>query len=418
MKILSIYFVFAFLNLVILGSVMSCQTNENQKEERPKQAKELRFESSVIADSVELLWAHCPADVTGDGIVDLVFVNNNGSGGYLGFFKGQTAEGLWKKEVIAQTAPGGGTFAQGDLECADIDFDGDIDIVAAEHPGEWDKSDTTSVLYWFENPGWKAHRIGETPAFIKDISLVDFNNDKKMDLAALTFEANTLSVFQQEASDNWTKVQYFESFGNLHEGMATGDLNGDGLEDIVANAHIFYNPGADLTAEWQTENLDNKWNSQTGDWSRNGTKAFLQDLNNDGKTEIFISHSERGGYPLSWYQKDKNEQWNENIISDSIPACHTLQVFDFDQDGDYDVLVGINSSRAVNLGFDKFTTIIFLSSENHSSWTPQIVREESIYNGQATDFEGDGDIDIFRYRTHDATKFHLYKNRLINHQED
>ena len=71
------------------GLSTRCQTDEKQKEEKLQEIKDLHFKSSVIADSVELLWAHCPADVTGDGIADLVFINNNGSGGYLGYFKGQ-----------------------------------------------------------------------------------------------------------------------------------------------------------------------------------------------------------------------------------------------------------------------------------------------------------------------------------------
>lgn len=398
-----------FLTIVL---AVACQQDAMQQKQSPPPANELSFQSLKIADSVELAWAHCPADITGDGIADLVFINNNGHGGTLEFLTGQTMAGNWARTVIASKAPAGGTFAQGDIECADMDFDGDLDIVASEHVGEWDESTGNSTIYWFENPSWEAHQIGETPDFIKDVSLVDFNRDQKMDIAALTFETSSLTIFQQNGKDDWEQVQQYSDYKNLHEGMHVGDVNGDGWIDIVADAHIFYNPGKDLSAAWGEENLDEKWNTQTGDWSRNGSKVFVQDVNGDNKAEIFMTHSERAGYPLSMYQQTADKTWTEHIIADSIPACHTLQVFDFDQDGDYDVLAGINKSRAAGLGFSSFEVWIFLSDQDYTSWKPMQIESDGIYNGQAADLEKDGDMDIFRYQTHDAKQFFLYKNQL------
>jgi hypothetical protein len=391
--------------LGVLVILTACQTKI--------QKSELSFQSRLIMDSVTYLWAHCPADVTNDNITDLVFIHNNARGGYLGYFKGKKDPGTWQEHIIAETPPDGGLFAMGDMECADIDFDGDVDVLAAKHPGEWEDAGEPSIIYWYENPGWRVHPVGQVPDAIKDVSLADFDNDRKMDLAVLTYDSNTLSVFQQHDADQWEMVQSYLGYNNLHEGMGTGDVDGDGWTDIVANAYIFYNPGGDLTAVWKVENLDEKWNSQTGDWSRNGTKTYLRDIDGDGRAEIFIGHSERSGYPLSCYRKDNHGEWHEIIIMDSIPACHTLQVFDFDGDGDQDVLAGINASRAVNLGAENFEIYIFLLEELYHSWKPFLLGDEGIYNGQAADYDQDGDDDIFRYPSHDSTRFYLLENRII-----
>ncbi len=394
--------------------LQSCKTEKKEKTDMapPSQVmKELSFTQRKIMDSAKYWWAHTPAEINGDGIIDIVFINNNASGGYLGYYQGKTTEGLWELKIIADEPPTGGLFAGGDLECADIDGDGDNDVIAIKHPGEWTDAGAEAELFWYENPDWKPHRIGTVPNAVKDVSLSDFNNDGKMDLSVLTFEEHTLSIFQQESPEIWNRVQFIKDNESLHEGMDIGDIDGDGDKDIVANGFVYYNPGGNLTEVWKEENIDTIWNNQEGDWSRNGTKTFVKDINKDGKTEVFISHSERTGYPLKMYYRE-DKIWKSRVISDSIAACHTLKVFDFDGDGDDDILAGINRARAVNLKKDRFEITIFLSENNYKTWKPLVIGSEGIYNGEATDYDNDGDVDIFRYPDHEATDFYILENNL------
>lgn len=406
--------------LIILGaltasvSLVSCkeQPKEETASAEEEAPKELAFKTRKIIDSVEHVWAYVPSDVTGDGIVDVVLINKNDSGGPLVYYKGQKEEGIWERHVIAEEAPTGGKFAGGDLETADLDADGDMDVLGIKHPGEWTDAGATAELFWYENDNgsWLPHAIGTAPDAVKDVSFADFDKDGKMDLSVLTFDEHTLSIFKQNDKDDWTRVQFIENEA-LHEGMAVGDIDGDGYLDIVATAFAYYNPGGNLEEPWQEENIDETMNNQEGDWSRNGTKVFLRDIDEDGQAEVYLSHSERAGYPLSLYHKN-DDSWESTIIKDSIPACHTLQVFDFNNDGDPDILAGVNKDRAVSLDATTFEISLFLNQGENKTYEDMELSDEGIYNGQAMDYDGDGDIDIFRYPGHEATEFYMMENEL------
>jgi len=394
----------------LLLIVSSCNSI-NKKESKDQQPiKELSFESKQLVDSARWWWAVTIGDVTNDGLQDIVFIDFNSSGGYLAYKEGQTTPGLWKEVRIADEPPTGGTFASGDLETGDMDNDGDEDVLAVKHTGEWDDAGAEAELFWYENPGWQAHPIGDAPDAVKDLSLADFNADGRLDLAVLTFDEHTLSIFQQNEDQSFTRVQFL-TVKNLHEGMDVGDVDGDGDIDILATGYCFYNPGGDLTLEWTYESIDEKWHNQTGDWSQNATKHFCADVDGDGKTEVFISHSERNGYPVSWYQKTENG-WVENVVTDSLSSCHTLQVSDFDLDGDLDVMAGSNAHRAVNIGKTEFPVTIFLNDGTNKNWTPLKIEDGGIYNGRVADFEGDGDFDIFRLPGHEAKEYYMLENKI------
>lgn len=101
-------------------------------------------------------------------------------------------------------------------------------------------------------------------------------------------------------------------------------------------------------------------------------------------------------------------------VFDSISGCHTLQVYDFDLDGDYYVLAGSNFGRAVNLGKKGFKIIVFLSNKNYTKWEPMELRNDGICNGQVVEYEADGDLSIFHYPHHEGKEFYLLINKTID----
>lgn len=398
MKISIILKEYGWIGLFIL--IIGCQ-NQNR----------LSFQKRTISTDGEFWWARALADINDDGLLDFVVQHNNAHGGWLGWYEANDRTEKWEQHIIAQTPPDGNTFACGDLEVGDMDNDGDIDILGFAHEGEWDNSAAPTRIYWYENPDWQIHEIGTVSNFIKNLNVVDLNGDTKRDLVTITYETDhEFSVFRQDNPDAWSEVQTF-SIWNLHEGMDVGDIDGDGDPDVAANGYWIKNPGGDLTATWEVMTIDSMWFNQIGDWSKNATDVFCRDITGDGRVEVFICHSEREGYPVVWYEliDINNNQWTKHIIG-TVDAAQTLDVYDLDLDGDFDVMAGENGGRWTDEPEDP--VILFLNQGNNDTWMEFLLTSEGIYNGLIGDFECDGDLDIWRMSGHDASDFELCINQI------
>jgi len=414
---------YLLLLLCIAFFFVSCgspsDTDENVASSLP--AKPLRFEQRQVVDSARYWWALSHGDINGDGIEDIVFIDgNNDASGYLGYKIGQLKDSIWQDVVIAKAPVSGGGFAAGDLEVADMDGDGDIDVLAVKHPGEWMNAASPSTIYWYENPGnasdaWLPHIIGEGKGAVKDMSIGDFNADGFADLAVMTFDEHNVRIHRHNTDGSFTMVADITEEG-IHEGMDIGDLDGDGDLDVAANGYTYMNPGGDLTGHWDVASIDDRWYNQRvhkDSWSINATKTFIADIDNDGANEVFITHSENAGYPLAYYTRVSDGSWSPTIILDSIPAAHTLMVYDMDLDGDNDIVTGTNRGRAVNLdrGLTEFPLYVLLNTGDHKNFTLTTHETGGIYNGRVTDYDGDGDMDILRYPDHESRKLFMMVNQ-------
>lgn len=363
----------------------------------------------VIAQGLTHAWAGALGDIDRDGDLDFAAINDNAAGGPLAWYE-NAGGASWATHTIASTAPEGGEFAAGDLEIGDVDQDGDLDVLAPEHVGEWSGESEDSTIHWYENGGagiaWTVHRVGRMPAFIKELELADFDRDGDLDLAAGCFNSHTFRVFRQDAASSWTVV-LDRTIPGLHEGMDCGDIDGDGDQDVAANGYWIENPGGDLTGGWAVRDIDARWHSQSGGgWRDNATKTTCRDMTGDGRAEVFLSHSENGGYPVSWYESSdpRAGQWTEHVITTSLAMVHTLHVADMDLDGDFDVFTGENAGQG------HFDVAIYLNDGSNGGWKQVLVDRNGVYNGLVGDADGDGDPDIWRLRSHESSSFELLRN--------
>ena len=212
---------------------------------------------------------------------------------------------------------------------ADVDNDGDMDIMAGH--------------YWFEYPSWKTHEIrtpevfdytkGYSQSFL-DFTM-DVDQDGWADYICFGFPGEPVRWYQnpQGESRHWNAFVIDSSACN--ESPMTVDLDGDGrIELVFSNMEH----GEMRWSQPPSKKGDSKWETKAIGLSRpEGNQRYSHglgwgDIDGDGIKDIIIREG--------WYQvpKDLNAfPWVFHEV-DLGPPCSQMYAYDFDGDGDNDVL--------------------------------------------------------------------------------
>jgi hypothetical protein len=302
-------------------------------------------------------------DVNGDGAMDVVIGGEKAEGAGLVWYQYPS----WEKHPIAR-----GEFTT-DGQLADVDGDGDPDIVIGTFP------EGKGEIFWFENVSggkgeWIRHSIGK--GYAHDVAVGDMNADGKIDV--VTCDKKKVVLWEQVSPDSWREHVVEVRAG---EGIALADMDGDGDLDIVYGGSWLENPGSLKTTPWIPHSIAPKWSPDT--------RVFVADMNTDGRPDVVLTVSEgRGG--VSWFESPTDPRtgtWVEHPIGKEIlEGAHTLQVADFDGDGELDVLTAeMHTSR-------KKRVLAYLNKKG--VFEPHLLARTGSHNMRVGDIDGDGDIDI------------------------
>ncbi|MEM7162087.1 MAG: FG-GAP-like repeat-containing protein [Bacteroidota bacterium] len=191
------------------------------------------FSSEIlISNEVEEPRAISCLDVDGDGLKDILIGSGTFFGDYLSYCKNEGNSSFSGPEFLSTQVS-----RISDLELADLDNDGDLDIIAAQGDG-------ASIIEWIENEGANSfdnvHSISTTSSDVSDVDIADLNGDGNLDIVAGHDDfSKTIEVFLNDGFGEFAEGQSISPEHTKRSAVAIEDIDGDNDIDVLSTFNLF-----------------------------------------------------------------------------------------------------------------------------------------------------------------------------------
>ena len=234
--------------------------------------------------------------------------------------------------------------ASGDSDWADIDNDGDLDLIIT---GVDSNQQPTATVY--ENEGGGSFSSLTTPAitpvFNSSNKWADIDGDGDIDLVVAGAESQSsisINLYENDGNGNFTSV--INPFQAVQNGdLAWADFDSDGDQDLLvtgnnsagtpspstASTTLYQNDGAGNFSVVSGTGLDNFLNTSV-DWG---------DYNSDGRPDLLVTGIDQATGPTARVYTNNGGGTFQNLFGINKPIVGDAQWGEFDGDGNLDIII-------------------------------------------------------------------------------
>ncbi len=334
----------------------------------------------IVANAIKKPSSLISADIDNDG--DLDIVSSSIEDNKIAWYENTDGQGNFGIQNILSV----NAFEASATFTADIDGDGNIDIISS--------SLADNKISWFKNLDGQGNFsdeliISTESLSVIDIFIADIDNDGDMDVVSASNYFNTIAWYENtDGLGNFGPLQYIDSNAINANSIFATDIDFDGDIDIIAARN-------DIDSVVWYENTDGQGDFNPAQIISSNADGVMQitvsDIDNDGYNDV-ISASYFGN-TIFWNKNDGQGNFGpDQIISTSITYPRVVYTSDIDNDGDLDV---ISNSLEDNATF----FIWFENIDGTDDFGPQQTIHASgqfnpAYSIYAADINGDGKDDI------------------------
>lgn len=280
----------------------------------------------------------------------------------------------------------------------DVDRDGWTDAIVVGFPG--------APAVWYRNPHddstpWTSHVITDT-ANVETPIWADLFGDGRHELV-LGIEATQTLAWLEPAGDPtapWTvhpiSAPGFFGAARFAHGLGAGDVDGDGIVDILTSEGWFRGPMSSSSPTWKPFLFH----------SNECAEMYVWDVNGDRLPDVISSNPHH--YGVWWWEQNAAGTFTEHVIDDSFSESHAMRVDDLDGDGVPEIITGkrfYSHGKNEKGALDPAVVVIYRRSG--SGFVREVIDDAS---GVGTQFEiadvtGDGRPDIVTSNKHGLFRF-------------
>ena len=357
-------------------------------------------------------------DVNGNGLPDVVISGRNGS---MVWFENPGERGEWKRHIIDEVA---------NQECGgsmvDLTGNGLEDLI---NGGDY----ASREISWWENPGkpderWNRRVIAATSAGqFHDTLIGDVTGSGELSLVFTNQHApGGTTIYRVPLPEDprispWpdlevvarerTEANPFRPEGvQPEEGLALGDVDGDGRNELVAG-------------NWWYKYRDGGWEAHRFAEGYITNKIAVGDMDGDGRNEIVLSEGDpcvygrKEGGKLAWFEPkdDITGPWEEHLLEQGLLDAHSLKLGNLCGSSRLDILcgeVGFADSQS-----DEYTIrpprIMVFENLGQGRFTRHVIDQGTgCHDAILVDLRNRGVLDIVTKPLHgpEKWKIHVYYN--------